>query len=1007
MSKVRTTEVSVRPMSSRIAVVAVMIGALCLAAVAFLAPAAGAETFGQVNTFGGPGTGNAQFFNPGALGVDSEDGSVYGGDVTPTGSSYRVQKLTAGGEFKASALIPRFDDVEETKIVAMHGIAVDHEKGRFYLVDGCRVGTGLSVCKKTGTLFNARRILAFKTAPEGEKLVSSGNFNLPEGAEELYTPQSIAVDPSNGDIVLLAEDSAKHAVIQRISSTGTLGARFVDTANVLKPATGREATSIAVGPTGITYTLTGAPGSAGAKFTRAWELPANLSSAKEVSGFAASAEAEGWLTGLQSQKSPALFGGPQVAISPDGSTLYWKENLTSSSESEAGSVLVRGYSLKAGGSSVLYGGGSKGTCQITTSGAAIGTAGNQVVVFDFGPAAEKGKEPAYGDHVLTFGPGGSGCPIPTPKFTANGSKAAEITVTKGDVVSFDGKESELFGKALTGLEWNFGDGTIKKVAGTPCEEEGCEPEPPAQTISHRFLSAGKYIVKLKLTTTELGQLPVPAEVIVNVVGGKPTASFTASTSTPEAGGTVEFDASGSTDPTGGTCTQEAGCTSSHELASYHWIFGDGGEATTGSPTVSHEFSNEETTPVLRTVSLVVTSKDGVSSSPSEQGIEVQGAPPAAGLSCAGADIHGWGSPLQGSAQLGLWKPTFEGSICPEGPVISYTPNSNSAGMRAWNYNGKRGSINTAVQFVGTDEAPSKAQIENITSVAGGASVLTIPVAQTSIAIIANPPAGCEVEAITNKQLEQVFRGTLKQWSDLDTAEGTCASPIVRVVRKDDSGTTTQFKNYLAKMFGGTLPCGTEAWTDFTSNWPESCEGTSLSKVARASFGDEGSEVESVNVTPGGIGYATGPVVAAASHVLALQNNGQVGAAEAEFAAPTIAGNEANCSGSSYTVPAGARRKNGEPATNIDWSHVFGAHPAVGGSAYPLCALTYDLAFRGYKSTGIPFTKEVTVRDYLKWYVTAEGQAAIEGSFYAPLPSASESSRNVLGSAQYTAGKIKY
>jgi ABC-type phosphate transport system substrate-binding protein len=211
------------------------------------------------------------------------------------------------------------------------------------------------------------------------------------------------------------------------------------------------------------------------------------------------------------------------------------------------------------------------------------------------------------------------------------------------------------------------------------------------------------------------------------------------------------------------------------------------------------------------------------------------------------------------------------------------------------------------------------------------------------------------------------------------------------------------------MYSGTLPCTTETWAALSSTtaWPESCKGAGLSSVVKTpTNGDDGAMVEAVNTTPGSIGYAPGTVIATASHVLALQNNGQVAAAEAEFAAPTI-GKEANCGATQYSVPAGARRKNGEPATNVDWSGVSGAHPAIGGSSYPLCMLTYDLAFRGYKGTGIPFSKEVTVRDYIKWYITVQGQEAVEGLGYAPLPTAAESSKNVLGSAQYTAGKINY
>ena len=495
--------------------------AVCL--VAFFAPFSGADTFGQIGSpWGSFGTGKAQFHNPGMLGVDPVDGSVYAGDVTGDGANYRIQKLTAAGAFKASALIPRFEDAGKTKILTLHGIAVDHSKERFYVIQGCRVASGSTACKKTGTLFGAQSILVYKIAPEGETLVPAGSpISLPEGSEEIYTPQSITIDPSNNDIEIMGEDSAKHIVIQRISSTGTLGARFVDSSETLRPAAGREATSIAVGPTGVTYTLTGAPGSQGAKFTRAWELPSNLSGAQEVPGFASSAEAEEWFFGLESKKSPTLIGGPQVAISPDGSTLYWKESQTASSESEPGSVLVRGYSLGGKNTSVVYGGSQGSSCKITTSSAGIATTGSNLVVFDYGWSVEGEKTPTYGDDVLTFGPGGSGCPIPAAKFTVNGLEQSEVKVNKGDAVNFNASGSQLFEGFKRELIWKFGDGTEEKVTSTE-DENGVEVE-AVPTTSHTYTVSGKFTVSLEI---KLEGAPItnvgPVEHIVSVQGGAPS-----------------------------------------------------------------------------------------------------------------------------------------------------------------------------------------------------------------------------------------------------------------------------------------------------------------------------------------------------------------------------------------------------------------------------------------------------------------------------------------------------
>src|SRR4029077_798405 len=352
--------------------------AICLA-LAAAAPAA--ASFGQIgNTWGEPGFGPAQFFKPGMFGVDPVDGSVYTGDITADENSIRIQKLSPTGEFEASVTIPRKIVIEGTSVVlGMRGIAVDHDKGVFYLVESCKFDVSVGKCTKsfTSQLYRAQRIIAFKIVPEGTSLVAAGSFELPVGENAVYLPQTIAVDPSNGDLVLFGEDAARaHPVVQRIGPTGVPGARFIDTGNVLRQSDAVElsgkfarARSIAVGKDGITYAVTGGfeitegqnPGEEEQRaLTRAWRLPPNLSKIEEVPGFTTTLEAEGWELPLESPATSPFIGGPQLSVSPDGNTLYWKEKVKAGSENTAGSYLVRGYSLKDDKTSFLYGGGKEG-----------------------------------------------------------------------------------------------------------------------------------------------------------------------------------------------------------------------------------------------------------------------------------------------------------------------------------------------------------------------------------------------------------------------------------------------------------------------------------------------------------------------------------------------------------------------------------------------------------------------------------------------------------------------
>jgi ABC-type phosphate transport system substrate-binding protein len=407
----------------------------------------------------------------------------------------------------------------------------------------------------------------------------------------------------------------------------------------------------------------------------------------------------------------------------------------------------------------------------------------------------------------------------------------------------------------------------------------------------------------------------------------------------------------------------------------------------------------------------------------------------ASLSCTGNSIVGEGSSLQKVAQQSVWNPAFHAEVCNFGtePTVTYNAVGSGGGLAQWNFDGVSGKINTARQFVGTDDAPTAAQIKSTTSVTTGGStkgakVLTIPVAQTSITPIANPPEGCTVTAITNVDLEKVFNGALLKWSQLETAKGgaACESPITRVVRFDSSGTTFQFKNYLFKINNKGLTCttgekeGKATWKELeptvtpNTTWPETCEAATLSPLVKPPAKGGGEVVKKVKETPGTIGYAALPdAKGGTATILSLQNNGKAKGLKATFANPAI-GTVANCLTTVYNVP-GPARPSEEKLTaglNSSWAAVFGAkiNTSKSGGGFPLCTLTYIEAFHGYKLAGFPEADEVTVNDYVNEYLVQEaGQEKIGNSekYYAPLPTSLELAHDVLGAAQFAAGKISY
>jgi ABC-type phosphate transport system substrate-binding protein len=416
----------------------------------------------------------------------------------------------------------------------------------------------------------------------------------------------------------------------------------------------------------------------------------------------------------------------------------------------------------------------------------------------------------------------------------------------------------------------------------------------------------------------------------------------------------------------------------------------------------------------------------------------------ASLSCEGSNIKGKGSSLQKVANEKIWISGFETGICNKGtePKVTYDPAGSGAGLEEWNHNNVKKSINTEIAFVGTDDAPTTAQIGNITSVSGGAGVLTIPVTQTSIAVPANPPAGCEVGVITNKDLELVFNGTILKWSQLSTnlaaPNPACNFAIKRVVRFDGSGTTFQFKNYLFQINKKPIPCieGTgpeKTWQELEPieggskpnvSWPED-EGCATTKSAVIKPGAKGGGevVKKVIETSGAIGYAALPDVESKlvaceetstcknTEILALQKDGKSKLSEADFSSPGIPGEEeANCLTTLYTVPVNAQTSKTHTALNVDWSGVFGAktNTTTTGGGYPLCTLTYDLAFNKYSGPGFTLGQEQTVNDYINEYIVqSAGQAGVATKYYAPLPTSLTLSHNVLGAAKFAASKIGF
>jgi ABC-type phosphate transport system substrate-binding protein len=420
---------------------------------------------------------------------------------------------------------------------------------------------------------------------------------------------------------------------------------------------------------------------------------------------------------------------------------------------------------------------------------------------------------------------------------------------------------------------------------------------------------------------------------------------------------------------------------------------------------------------------------------------VGGATASSAFACSGTGgtvLTGQGSTLQREAQE-KWIAGYQG-ICAPGSnaTFSYTGTGSGAALNSEGYNTE--ALLKTQAYAGTDEAPNTAQIGNAKTHASGSAPVIVPVAQTAIAVVANMPEACALTAgkgLTYADLNALFAGTLKKWSNISTVANKAAcitaetGEISRVVRSDGSGTTYQFKNYLQTLVakggaapgkiqtsktGETLVCTTKSWEAIRQNenspetgqpntsWPESNCNTGVSAVVKKEGG--GGVAGFVATTPNTIGYAALPDAKAKSAKLLLLQDGTTGkAAEPTYGSPVaknasgVETTEANCASHTYTLPPEA--SNG---VEVNWSTTFGAVPTIGSPFYPLCTLTFDLSFKGYAGAGITGGAATgsAVKDYIANYILGAtlGQKVLGEHYYQALPS------NVLGAAVTAASKIE-
>ncbi|WP_343061563.1 phosphate ABC transporter substrate-binding protein PstS [Nocardioides luti] len=308
-------------------------------------------------------------------------------------------------------------------------------------------------------------------------------------------------------------------------------------------------------------------------------------------------------------------------------------------------------------------------------------------------------------------------------------------------------------------------------------------------------------------------------------------------------------------------------------------------------------------------------------------------------------LNGGGSSAQESAQA-AWRAGFQGANG-DAVTVNYDPVGSGTGRENF--------ISGAYLFAGSDSALStdEGELDKATERCGGSPAIEVPAYVSPIAVVYNLQ-GVDDLQLSAPVIAQIFNGTITKWDDpliaADNPDATLPdTTITPVHRSDDSGTTSNFTDYLEKAAEGK-------WADpHDGVWPlkggEAGEGTS-GLVAAVKAGD------------GTIGYAD------------ESQAGDLGVAKikvgSEYNAPTAEG--------AAQVLAESPRTEGRDAVDMA---IDVDRTATDSGAYPLMLTSYLIACQTYDKA----SDADLVKGYLSYVVSEEGQqAAADQAGSAPLDS---------------------
>lgn len=308
-------------------------------------------------------------------------------------------------------------------------------------------------------------------------------------------------------------------------------------------------------------------------------------------------------------------------------------------------------------------------------------------------------------------------------------------------------------------------------------------------------------------------------------------------------------------------------------------------------------------------------------------------------------LTGIGASSTGAA-MDAWKAGF--AAANPGATVQYSPDGSGAGRKAI--------IDGSAQFAGSDAYLKDDELASSKAKCGPEGAINIPVYISPIAVAFNIPNVKELK-LDAPTVAKIFRGEIATWNDpaIAALNPDVQLPDLKVTpvnRSDDSGTTTNFTDYLAAA-------APEVWTDKASGvWPASLKGENAKGTSGV--------VKTVTDTPGAVTYADDSAV-----------SGKLGTAHIKVGSEFVKiSSEAAAKAVEAGKPVEGRAAN-DVAIKLD-------RKTAASGAYPVVLVSYHIVCSTYD------TKETAdlVKAFESYVVSDEGQkTAADAAKSAPLSKA--------------------